>query len=110
MRLYTTGFRPLGSSTFLEWVDGERLEVVVPGLDRDDSASLGLALGRVLASVHSFDFEKFGFFGPDLRVPAIDLGGDGLFAYLRQCIVDKCVVEYVVLRAAFVSRAQGKRS
>jgi aminoglycoside phosphotransferase (APT) family kinase protein len=78
-----------GPYAILEWVEGERLEVVAPTLDRDDSASLGLAVGSVLASVHSFDFEKFGFFGPDLRVPeAIDLGGDGLLAYLRHCIVE----------------------
>jgi hypothetical protein len=65
---------------------------VAPTLDRDDSASLGFAVGSVLASVHSFDFEKFGFLGPDLRVPeAIDLGGGGLLAYLRHCILEGLV-------------------
>jgi aminoglycoside phosphotransferase (APT) family kinase protein len=72
----------------MEWVDGERLETVMASLDDEALSTLGNCLGRTLRSVHSFIFDKPGFFGAALHVSEpIDLGRDGLLAYLRHCLV-----------------------
>ncbi|HTO82579.1 MAG TPA: phosphotransferase, partial [Methylomirabilota bacterium] len=72
----------------VEWVEGVRLETVFAGMGDGALARLGHALGQALAAVHGFGFDKFGFPGADLRIPAaIDLDRDGLIAYLEHCFL-----------------------
>lgn len=73
----------------LTWVDGERLETVVGGLDDAAMAILGRSVGATLATIHAVAFDKPGFFGADLCVPAAtDNGKQGLLAYLRRCLLE----------------------
>lgn len=73
----------------LEWVEGERLETVLPGCDAAMLAALARVTGRALASVHAIGFERPGFFGADLQVPAsVDFGRAGLLAWLQRCLRD----------------------
>lgn len=89
--LYCADDNPITGHPYavMEWADGERLETIVASLDDEALSKLGDYLGRTLRSVHSFTFDKPGFFGPALRVPEpIDVGRDGLLAYLRHCLVE----------------------
>ena len=73
----------------LEWVDGQRLEVVAPTLPDDDLAALGQLVGAALAGVHRVIFPRTGFFDANLDVAQpISVGGDALLSYLRLCLVD----------------------
>lgn len=73
----------------MEWIDGERLETVVPSLGDGALAVLGASVGRTLAAIHGFTFDKPGFFDAGLRVPErIDIDADGLLAYLRHCLIE----------------------
>ena len=73
----------------MEWADGERLETVVASLGDEALSTLAESLGRTLRSVHGFTFDKPGFFAAALRVSEpIDLGRDGLLAYLGHCLVE----------------------
>jgi aminoglycoside phosphotransferase (APT) family kinase protein len=71
-----------------EWIEGRHLDVVAASADTPVAAALGHAVGATLAAVHAIKFDRCGFFGPDLTVPAaLDFGRDGLLAYLHQCLV-----------------------
>jgi aminoglycoside phosphotransferase (APT) family kinase protein len=73
----------------LEWIDGQPLEAIGALLDRTATSRLGRSVGHALAAIHSFTFDKLGFFAADLSVPhAIDLGRTGLLNYLTRCLVD----------------------
>lgn len=73
----------------MEWIDGVRMETVMPNLEENEVRVLAHSVGESLASIHDFKFAHFGFFDDDLQVrEPIDLGGAGLISYARQCLVD----------------------
>jgi aminoglycoside phosphotransferase (APT) family kinase protein len=73
----------------LEWVDGRRLETVLPGAGPVEAASLGRAVGATLAAIHGFAFDEHGFLDAGLRVrERIAPGRDGLLDYLRRCMAE----------------------
>ena len=73
----------------MEWIDGERLDAVAASLDDSALATLGVSLGRTLAAIHGFTFDKPGFFDAELQVPErIDIDAGGLRAYLRHCLIE----------------------
>ena len=73
----------------VEWMEGERLEQVLPGLDAAARRRMGEAVGNVLAAIHAVTFPASGFFAPDLSVASAGPGGrSGLLGFLRRCLVD----------------------
>ena len=73
----------------LEWMPGEPLERVLPGLHPAGLRVLGRSVGRTLAAVHAFAFPAAGFLDGQLRVVHPVAGGrDGLLGFLRRCLVD----------------------
>jgi aminoglycoside phosphotransferase (APT) family kinase protein len=89
--LYFSATNPFSGHPYaiLEWIDGQTFEAIRNSLDRSAAAGLGRSIGHTLAAIHSFTFDKPGFFAADLSVPdAIDLDRGGLLAYLTRCLVD----------------------
>jgi aminoglycoside phosphotransferase (APT) family kinase protein len=89
--LYFSATNPMTGHPYaiLQWIDGQTFETVRSAHDRSTAASLGRSIGHSLAAIHSFTFDKRGFFAADLSVPdAIDLGRSGLLVYLSRCLVD----------------------
>lgn len=73
----------------MDWIEAKSLQDLFTHLDAEDLPKLGAALGRMLAAIHGFTYERFGFFTADLGVgPAMDLSGRGLVDYLRFCLVE----------------------
>lgn len=73
----------------MEWVDGLALEDAILDLEASDVERLGRSVGCALAAIHSFKFEHAGFFDTELKVnSSINLGGAGLIAYAKHCLVD----------------------
>lgn len=67
----------------MEWVEGERLEVLARTMSPAELAATALSLGTTLAKIHSFTFEHSGFFSDDLTPSEpLDLGADGLRTYI----------------------------
>ena len=76
----------------MQWVDGERLERVVCSLGPDETKHLGESLGKALAGIHSFEFDKAGFFGENLQIAApMEMSGAGLLAYTIACLTNPLV-------------------
>ncbi len=72
----------------LEWSEGVELQTLFATLAKDRLIALGAAIGRMLATVHRFTFDKFGGLDADLNVvEPIDLDRKGLIAYLKQTFV-----------------------
>jgi aminoglycoside phosphotransferase (APT) family kinase protein len=73
----------------LQWIEGTQLGAVASDADQAALAKLGTRTGAVLAQIHSFRFNRHGFFAADLSIPAaIDLDRAGLLAFMRQCLCD----------------------
>ncbi len=73
--------------TIMEFVKGERLEVVAKSVDHAQIAELGRAVGEALATVHSIKFPKYGFFDQSLDVAEqLDMGSLGLLQYAHKCL------------------------
>ncbi len=71
----------------LAWIEGERLDVIARREPPSEFPALGAAVGAVLAGIHSFRFDKPGFFAADLTIPeAIDLDQAGLLTFLDRCL------------------------
>lgn len=72
---------------FLQWVEGEQLEIVAARLSPRALMDVGRHVGETLAAIHAFRFEQQGFFGPDL-VPTepLDMDPAGLLAWLDHCL------------------------
>src|SRR5262245_53477053 len=67
------------SYAVVEWIEGPRLADIASSLAADDLAAVGRAVGRTLAAIHGFLFDRPGFLDDDFRVPeAIDLDREGL--------------------------------
>ncbi|MGB2729144.1 MAG: aminoglycoside phosphotransferase family protein [Methylovirgula sp.] len=72
----------------LDWIEGFELQATSAALAADRLAALGRAIGRMLAVVHSFTFDKFGFLDAALNVTEpINLDKKGLIAYLDQTFI-----------------------
>ncbi len=70
-------------TAMMEWRPGTRLELLGPG------GASGSAVGTALAAIHAIEFPVHGFFGAGLVVPEpVDLGRDGMLAYLRRRLID----------------------
>jgi len=73
----------------IDWIEGFELQAMFASLAAVRLVELGYAIGRILAAIHSFTFDKFGFLDADLNVQGpIDLDKNGLLAYLKQCLVE----------------------
>jgi aminoglycoside phosphotransferase (APT) family kinase protein len=68
----------------VEWIDGTPLQPRVRGASEDDLARAGREIGRALAGIHSFTFDKAGFLGPDLAITPFP-GGASNAGFLEQC-------------------------
>lgn len=84
-----TGDVPGRPYAVLEWIDGRPLDAFAARVDDRTLIPLARRIGHVLARIHAITFERAGFFDRqlDIAVP-IDLGRDGLLAYLQHCLVD----------------------
>ncbi|HEX5326021.1 MAG TPA: aminoglycoside phosphotransferase family protein [Acetobacteraceae bacterium] len=72
----------------LEWIDGKQLGATL-NTDAMTLEAIGGEIGAVLAQVHSFRFDRAGFFTPDMRVPtAIDLDREALLGFMQHCFRD----------------------
>jgi aminoglycoside phosphotransferase (APT) family kinase protein len=95
----------------LQWIDGTQLGTAATNADDAALAELGARTGEVLAHIHSFRFDRHGFFAADLSVPtAIDLDRAGLLAFMHQCLCDgpgseRLGPELTAAVFAFVERA-----
>ncbi|MBL6852189.1 MAG: phosphotransferase [Alphaproteobacteria bacterium] len=68
----------------VEWVDGAPLQPRVRGTSDEELARAGHDIGRGLAGIHSFTFDKAGFLGPDLVITPFP-GGASNAGFLEQC-------------------------
>jgi aminoglycoside phosphotransferase (APT) family kinase protein len=88
--LYFCAENPLTGHPYaiLDWVEGVELQALLASLTGDRLVTLGGAIGRTLAAVHRFTFDKFGFLDADLGVAEpIDLDKKAFVAYLEQTFV-----------------------
>ena len=76
----------------LEWIDGERLEVVGADAGDSDLAELGTAVGETLAAIGSVTFPKPGFLDGtlDIAQPFL-LDGQGYLSFLDEILADGLV-------------------
>ncbi len=73
----------------IDWIEGFELQAMFASLGAEMVVDLGHAIGRMLAAVHGFTFDKFGFLDADLNVQGpIDFDKQGLLAYLNQCLIE----------------------
>lgn len=73
----------------IDWIEGLELQAMLASLDADRLSGLACAIGRRLAAIHGFLFDKFGFLDSNLDVHGpIDLDKKGLLAYLEQCLLE----------------------
>jgi aminoglycoside phosphotransferase (APT) family kinase protein len=74
-----------GPYAVVEFVAGERFDLLAQTLDDTALANAAEAVGTVLAGIHAIRLPHRGFFDGDRLSPeAIDLGTTGLRAYLRE--------------------------
>jgi aminoglycoside phosphotransferase (APT) family kinase protein len=98
----------------LQWVDGEQLGVAARTASKSVLHELGVQTGAVLAKIHSFHFDRFGFFTADLALPtAIDFDRAGLLAFMQDCLRegpggDRLGPELTARLFAFVEREGGR--
>lgn len=72
----------------LEWVGGVSLADAASALDRAAAEEMAESVGEVLARIHALRFPHHGFFDGDLNLgPPIDLGTEGLRAYIQAQLV-----------------------
>jgi aminoglycoside phosphotransferase (APT) family kinase protein len=73
----------------LDWIEGPDLQHLLPSLSRTRLLGFADRLGKVLAAIHSFTFDIFGFFDATLNVKGpIDFDRAGMLAYLDQTLVN----------------------
>jgi aminoglycoside phosphotransferase (APT) family kinase protein len=72
----------------LDWIEGPDLQHILPALSQERLLGFADKIGKVLAAIHSFTFEIFGFFDASLAVQGpIDFDRAGMLAYLDQTLV-----------------------
>jgi aminoglycoside phosphotransferase (APT) family kinase protein len=73
----------------LQWIDGVQLGAAASTADSPALVELGARVGAAMAEIHSFRFDRCGFFAADLSVPAaIDLDRAALLGFMRECLRD----------------------
>jgi aminoglycoside phosphotransferase (APT) family kinase protein len=73
----------------LDWIEGLELQAMLASLASNELLDVAQGIGGMLATIHGFTFDKFGFLDADLKVQSpIDLDKKGLLAYLNQCLVE----------------------
>ena len=78
-----------GPYAILEWVEGSRLETALTGMTDAELEVLAQDIGRVLARIHGIGFKEPGFLDAALQIAEpVDLGADGLRAFLRHSFVE----------------------
>jgi aminoglycoside phosphotransferase (APT) family kinase protein len=78
-----------GPYAVVEWVDGDHLGRIAPGLGRRARDELARDIGRVLAAIHEVTFPTSGFLDASLDVAhPIDAGAGGLLGFLKLCLVE----------------------
>lgn len=71
----------------LEYLPGERLELLFPSLAREEREAVGFSLGEVLALINQETFEATGFLSSDLEVvETIDLGSAGMADFVSSIL------------------------
>ena len=84
-RYLRVGERENGQTyAIVEYVDGTPLQSRRRVASEDDLARAGYEIGRALAGIHSFTFDKAGILGPDLTITPFP-GGASATAFLEQC-------------------------
>jgi aminoglycoside phosphotransferase (APT) family kinase protein len=73
----------------MEWIEGERLEIIAPLLDDIDLAKLGHNIGNILAGVHAITFPRNSLLDSGLKTeePVLE-GSEALIHYLRESLID----------------------
>lgn len=71
----------------MEWVEGDRLELLVKTMSAEDLTAAALSLGKTLSKIHSYTFAHSGFLLDDL-IPSdpLDLGAKGLRLYISDSL------------------------
>lgn len=76
----------------LDWVEGERLEIMAADADHSELAELGEAVGEALAAIGSITFDQAGFFDDGLGVSRpFQLDGPGYLSLLGEMLADGAV-------------------
>ena len=71
----------------MNWVEGQRLELVVNSLSASQLLTVARSVGAALAGVHGFTFAHTGFLSDELQpIEPLDLGAAGLRAYIVSCL------------------------
>jgi aminoglycoside phosphotransferase (APT) family kinase protein len=72
----------------IDWIEGFELHAMSASLAADQLIDLGRSIGRRLAALHGFTFDRFGFLDAHLKVEMpIDLDRKGLVTYLEQSFI-----------------------
>jgi aminoglycoside phosphotransferase (APT) family kinase protein len=72
-----------------EWIDGQRLEIVIADASDSAMAEMGRSIGVALAGIHAVTFSKTGFLDGRLSVETeVPVGGEGLRSFVRDCVVE----------------------
>ncbi len=78
-----------GPYAVVEWIDGDHLGRIAPGLRQSARDELARDIGRVLAAIHAVTFPTSGFLDASLDVAhPIDAGAAGLSGFLELCLVE----------------------
>ncbi|HLH12310.1 MAG TPA: aminoglycoside phosphotransferase family protein [Methylovirgula sp.] len=73
----------------IDWIEGCELQAMFASLSAEKIVDLGYAIGRMLARIHAFHFDQFGFLDSNLKVAApIDLDREGMLHYLKDCFIE----------------------
>lgn len=73
----------------MSWVDGERLDMLLPTLDENELHQAGQSVGHVLAMMGHHTFERSGLLGPGMTVvhPHGSVA-DGVLNYVRKTLME----------------------
>lgn len=85
-------FRHIGrhesySFALVEWIDGPRLELVLPAMTPQDKHAAGRAAGEALGATHRFTYDQVGFLNADLKVD-FPIPEGFLLTFLRGSLID----------------------
>ncbi len=73
----------------IDWIDAKTLQELHGSLNDKALTEIGIAIGAMLAAIHAFDYDHFGFLDAALMAnPPMDLNRDALMAYLQKCFVE----------------------
>ena len=71
----------------VEWIDGPRLELVLPAMTPAEKRAAGRAAGKALAATHRFTYDQVGFLNADLKVD-FPIPEGFLLTFLRDSLID----------------------